>query len=64
MSAVENTQRKRFRPEVRRAMILDEAATLIVQEGIAGLTLERIAREAGVSKSLIYNYYEGVTELL
>ena len=64
MSVVENTQRKRFRPEVRRARSLDEAATLIVQEGIAGLTLERIAREAGVSKSLIYNYFDGVTELL
>jgi len=64
MTAAENSPRKRFRPEVRRAMILDEAAQLIVQEGIAGLTLERIAREAGVSKSLIYNYFDGVTELL
>lgn len=64
MTVVENPQRKRFRPEVRRAMILDEAAHLIVHEGIAGLTLERIAREAGVSKSLIYNYFDGVTELL
>ena len=64
MTVVENSQRKRFRPEIRRGMILDEAAQLIVQEGIAGLTLERIAREAGVSKSLIYNYFDGVTELL
>ncbi len=45
-------------------MILDEAAQLLVSDGIAGLTLEKIAREAGVSKSLIYNYFDGVTELL
>ena len=45
-------------------MILDEAAKLIVNEGISGLTLEKIAREADVSKSLIYNYFDSVTELL
>ena len=56
--------RKRYSPEVRRSMLLDEAANLIVNEGISGLSLERIAREAGVSKSLIYTYFDSLTELL
>jgi len=64
MTVTESAPRRRYRPEVRRGMILDEAATLIVKDGISGLTLEKIAREADVSKSLIYNYFDGVTELL
>lgn len=64
MTVSDKPQRKRFSPEIRRGMLLDHAAELVVSEGIAGLTLERIAREAGVSKSLIYNYFDGVTDLL
>ena len=64
MADIKEKQRKRYSPEVRRSMLLDEASTIVVNEGISGLTLERIARQAGVSKSLLYNYFDGVTELL
>jgi len=64
MPSTNSESRKRFRPEVRRAMILDETAKLVASEGIAQLSMERIGRQAGVSKALIYNYFENTTELL
>ncbi|TQV81029.1 TetR/AcrR family transcriptional regulator [Exilibacterium tricleocarpae] len=57
-------QRKRYSREVRRSMFLDEAAKIIANRGVAGLTLEQVAVESSVSKSLIYNYFDSVTELL
>ena len=57
-------QRQRFAPEVRRRLILKHAAEIISDEGIAALSMERIGRQAGVSKSLIYAYFPNLTELL
>lgn len=57
-------KRRRLSPHKRRALILDHAAEVVVSEGIGGATMERIARQAGVSKSLIYAYFDSVTELL
>ena len=45
-------------------MILDRAAELIASEGISNLSMEQIGQYAGVSKSLVYNYFENLTELL
>ena len=57
-------QRQRLAPEVRRGSILKHAAEIISGEGMAALSMERIGRQAGVSKSLIYAYFPNVTELL
>lgn len=51
-------------PEQRRALILDHTADLVAREGVAMLSIERIGREAGVSKSLIYAYFPNLTALL
>lgn len=37
---------------------------MVAREGVASLSMERIGREAGVSKSLVYNYFPSLTELL
>ncbi|MCA6303714.1 MAG: TetR/AcrR family transcriptional regulator, partial [Phenylobacterium sp.] len=52
-------QRKRTRltPEVRREQILDEAAQLILAEGLYAVSMERLARDIGISKGLVYNYF-------
>ena len=60
----QTVQRRRYSPEVRRSMILDAAAEIIARDGIAQLSLERIGQNAGVSKSLMYNYFDSLTELL
>ncbi len=56
--------RTRLSPEVRKSMILDHAAEVIATEGVAGVSMERISREAGISKALVYTYFPSMTELL
>ncbi|MFN9833824.1 MAG: TetR/AcrR family transcriptional regulator [Alphaproteobacteria bacterium] len=59
MSAPASLQRKRTRltPEVRREQILDESAQLILAEGLYAVSMERLARDIGISKGLVYNYF-------
>lgn len=56
--------RTRLAPEIRRDQILDHAGRIIASEGLNGVSMERIAREAGISKALIYAYFSNQTELL
>lgn len=57
-------RRTRLDPAQRRALILDHTAEIIAAEGVAALSMERIGREAGISKSLVYNYFSNLNELL
>lgn len=57
-------QRQRLAPEARQSSLLDHAAEIVAAEGLAAVTMERVAREAGVSKSLVYVYFQSTTELL
>lgn len=50
-------KRTRLTPEARREQILDEAARLILDEGLYAVTMERLARDVGISKGLVYNYF-------
>ena len=56
--------RQRFSRATRRAMILDSAAELIVENGTSNLSMEVIGERAKVSKTLMYRYFEGLIELL
>ncbi|MEM7080417.1 MAG: helix-turn-helix domain-containing protein [Pseudomonadota bacterium] len=60
------TTRKRTRltPAARKALILDAAARLVLDEGMTNLTMTAIASAAGVSKALIYAYFPNLTDLL
>jgi AcrR family transcriptional regulator len=57
-------ERRRLSPETRRALILDHTADIVAREGVAQLSVERIGKEAGISKSLVYAYFPNLTELL
>ena len=60
-------KRTRLDPQARRRQILDATSRLILEEGLGALTMERLAREVGISKALVYNYYasrEGLLEAL
>lgn len=61
---IENGVGRRLNPEARRAHILDVAVRLIVQEGVSAVSMERLGREAGISKALCYTYFENRTALL
>lgn len=45
-------------------MILRHAAEVIAAEGVSGLSMERLGRAAGISKSLIYSYFPTLNDLL
>jgi AcrR family transcriptional regulator len=64
MASQTQPARKRLSPELRRALILDHTAAIVAREGISQLSMEGIAREAEISKSLVYAYFPNLTELL
>lgn len=64
MSSNATKRRTRLDPAQRRALILDHTAEIIAAEGVAALSMERVGREAGISKSLVYNYFPNLGELL
>lgn len=56
--------RRRLDPQVRRDLILDEAARIVAEEGVSTVSMERLGREAGISKALVYNYFPSRNALL
>lgn len=56
--------RTRLDPEARKAQILDVAARMIDDEGLTEVSMDRVARMAGVSKALVYAYFSNQTTLL
>ena len=57
-------KRTRLDPHVRRELILDEAATIVADEGVSAVNMERLGREARISKALVYNYFPSRQALL
>ncbi len=49
--------RRRMTAEDRREQLLDVALDLVVAEGFYAATIDRVAREAGVTRTLIYNQF-------
>ena len=57
-------KRTRLSPEARQEHLLDCSAEIIVRESIAYFTMEGLAKHAGVSAPLIYNYFPNRIVLL
>jgi AcrR family transcriptional regulator len=57
-------KKRRLSPEKRKSMILDHAAEMVARDGVAVLSMESIGKAAGVSKALVYAYFENLTDLL
>ncbi len=55
---------RRERPDVRRKMLVEAALACLARDGIGGFTIDRICREAGVSRGLIGHYFGGKDGLL
>lgn len=56
--------RTRLSREQRREQLLDSAASVLIDKGVAALTMEGVAEVAGVSKALPYSHFENASELL
>ncbi|MDQ6432558.1 TetR family transcriptional regulator C-terminal domain-containing protein [Mesorhizobium sp. LHD-90] len=54
----------REQAEVRRGMLVEAAARCLSQGGIGAFTVDRICREAGVSRGLINHHFDGLDGLL
>lgn len=50
--------------DVRREQLLDAAIRVIVREGYAGVSVDSIAREAGVTRPVVYGAYADLGALL
>lgn len=48
----------------RREQILDAAITIIVREGYDGVSIDAIAKEAGITRPVVYGAYDGLGALL
>jgi len=64
MNEQTSPKRRRYSPEKRKSLILDHTAEIVARDGVAVLTMELIGKEAGISKSLVYTYFESLTDLL
>ena len=52
------------KPQFSIDEVLDAAISLVVEHGVDGLTMSRLARGLGTSASALYRYYESKAELL
>jgi len=51
-------------PEDRREQLLDAALAVLSRDGYTGLSIEAIAREADVTRPVVYGAYDGLDPLL
>jgi len=56
--------RTRLSPEDRRDQLMDTAIQIALTEGLAEVTLKRVAREAGISEAQAHNCFSGRADLL
>lgn len=56
--------RTRLSPEARKNQLLDVSKAMIVEGGLQDFSMEALARTAGVSSPLVYNYFESRLDTL
>lgn len=54
----------RTKSEVARTKMLDATRELVFRAGVAGLTIDEVARQSGVAKTTIYRHFASKNELL
>jgi AcrR family transcriptional regulator len=51
-------------PEQRREHLIDAALEVILERGYAGISIEAIAREAGITRPVVYDHFPNLNRLL
>jgi len=64
MNSDKKQERKKALDAFTRQSILDAAVDLLTRDGIQGLTMDRVATEAGVAKGTLYVYFKNKEEIL
>jgi len=55
---------RRLPPDERRTQLLDAALAVIERDGYAGVSIDAVAREAGVTRPVVYSVFDGLAPLL
>ncbi len=56
--------RTRLTPAARQDQLLDTARAMVIEQGLQAFTMEGLAKTAGVSAPLVYNYFSNRKALL
>jgi AcrR family transcriptional regulator len=64
VSATRRKYAQRLPPKERRQQVLDVARRIIVEHGFPALSMEAIAREAGVTRPVVYSAYPNLPAVL
>ncbi|MCP5433359.1 MAG: TetR/AcrR family transcriptional regulator [Alphaproteobacteria bacterium] len=59
----ESAPRSRMPRELRARQLLDLAESIVLADGLRGFTMERLAGEAGVAKTVVYSHFANASEL-
>jgi AcrR family transcriptional regulator len=54
----------RLPPQERREQLIDAALGVIVEQGYEGISIEAVARRAGVTRPVVYDHFPNLAELL
>src|SRR6476659_9305582 len=54
----------RMPPEQRREQLIDAALSVIIEQGYSGVSIEAIARTAGVTRPVVYDHFPNLGSLL
>jgi len=54
----------RMPPEQRREHLIDAALEVILERGYAGVSIKAIAREAGITRPVVYDHFPNLNRLL
>lgn len=54
----------RMPPEQRREQLIDAALSVILEQGYGGVSIEAIARAAGVTRPVVYDHFPNLGQLL
>ena len=64
----ETPARRRYAPRMppaeRREQLIDAALAVILEQGYSGVSIEAIAREAGVTRPVVYDHFPNLGRLL
>lgn len=67
MSSVTSIKKPKFsreEPEARRQLMIEATIRCLAKQGSAGVTVENICKEAGVSRGLLSHYFNGKDDII
>ena len=57
-------RKKRFKPDVRKAQIIEVTKQLIIEKGLSGATVMRISKALNISHTTLYYHFKNRREIL